>query len=86
MAISIAATSGQIGPQRENDGRLSESVTITGSSGAAGDNNTFTSQFLQNPEEIDGGFTLSVSGRTCTITANDALSNRAVKARIYGKF
>lgn len=86
MAISIATVSGQLGPQRENDGRLSELVTITGSSGAAGDNNTFTTQWLQAPEEISGGFTASFSGRTATITANAALSGRAVKARIFGKY
>lgn len=87
MAISAAITSGQSYPERQTDGRIAEYVTVTGSTGAAGDSTTYTTSFLQRPDRVEGGaFQASFSGKVVTLTASPALGNRTAVIKVSGPY
>jgi hypothetical protein len=87
MAATLTAVvdPNMISPSREDNGRIGEIVKITGASSAAGDTGTYTSQFVNNPQEvIASSIAASISGRTVTLTDLLGIGNNTVYVKLIG--
>ena len=87
MAANLTAVvdPNMISPSREGDGRIGEIVKITGAAAAAGDTGTYTSQFVNNPQEcISSSITASISGRAVTFTDLLGIGNNTVYVKLIG--
>jgi hypothetical protein len=90
MAISAAFAGKDLGPESRRSDEASEIVAITGSTGAVGDQTTYTCKHVhRNAKIIGGAFAIAsaaetLAGTTLTIEARVALANTTVHVEVKG--
>jgi hypothetical protein len=79
MAYTTAAVAYQLGPSPDNWGMIHEDITVVGAGDTTG---TYTTQWVKQPQYVQGPFTYSVSGQVVTL-GSASLTGTEV-ARIIG--
>ena len=74
--MTFVLADGVIGALPGPNGMVREEVQVTGSGTVAGDQSTYTTQFVKQPDRIEGPFGLvSVSGQAVLVSSLGALVN-----------
>ena len=64
MAYTTALQTNCIGPSPDDQGMISETITVTGAGDTTG---TWTTQFVKQPIFVRGPFTYTISGQVVTL-------------------